>query len=217
MTLRTELFLILMVMTNFFLIGSSRLASYVRFVAIQGMFLGFLTLSIHQHDLSIRIFMVAIGNTLLKSFFFPWLLFKTIEQVNIRQEIEPIVGYTLSIIIGGGLFGLSLWLAHHFFLSISSVSPLMISVAFFTLMIGFFLIVSRNKAITQVIGYIVIENGIYLFGVAFMQEAPFLVELGVLLDLFVGVFVMQIIMHHIRREFESLNVKHLSNLKDWEA
>ncbi|MBI3019556.1 MAG: hypothetical protein HYY61_06685 [Deltaproteobacteria bacterium] len=147
---------------------------------------------------------------------FPWLFLKTIEKVHIKREMEPIIGYTPSIFIGALLFGASLWMAQRLPLPSQVFSSLSIAVSLFTLMVGFFLMVSRNKAVTQAIGYIVIENGIYIFGMTFMQEAPMVIELGVLLDLFVGIFVIQIILHHIRREFDSLNVKYLSNLKDWE-
>ena len=72
-------------------------------------------------------------------------------------------------------------------------------------------------ALTQVQGYLVLENGVYAFGVAMAQEMPVSVELGILLDVFVGVFVMGIIIFHISREFEHLETDRLSDLKDWES
>ncbi len=72
----------------------------------------------------------------------------------------------------------------------------------------------RKMAIMQVLGYLLLENGIFLFGLLLLEAMPFLVEIGVLLDLFTGVFVMGIIIHHISREFSSLNTKHLSELKE---
>ena len=81
MILRSETFLILIVLTNFALLGSSRLAAYIRTVAVQGVVLGFLTLSIHHHALYSRIWIIALGNMLLKGFLFPWLFFRTIEKI----------------------------------------------------------------------------------------------------------------------------------------
>jgi hydrogenase-4 component E len=79
---------------------------------------------------------------------------------------------------------------------------------------GLFLIIARRQALTQVIGYLVFENGIYLFGLAISAKNPLLVELGVLLDVFVGVFVMGIVIYHINREFDSISVEDLRMLKE---
>jgi hydrogenase-4 component E len=85
--------------------------------------------------------------------------------------------------------------------------------AFATFLIGFFMLVSRRKAITQVIGYLLIENGAYVFGQSLAAQMPFVVELGLLLDLLVGVFVMGIVILQINREFDSIDVDQLNLLK----
>jgi hydrogenase-4 component E len=83
-----------------------------------------------------------------------------------------------------------------------------------TVWTGFLMLTTRKKAIMQVLGYLLLENGIFLFGLLLLEAMPFLVEVGVLLDLFTGVFVMGIIIHHISREFESISTDHLAELKD---
>ncbi len=90
----------------------------------------------------------------------------------------------------------------------------MIPGALFTILSGLFLIISRRKALTQVIGYLVLENGIYAFGAALAVEEPLVVEMGVLLDVFVAVFVMGITIHHISRDFDHIDTDRLSLLKD---
>src|SRR5436190_671839 len=95
------------------------------------------------------------------------------------------------------------------------VSPLIVPVALFTSFVGLFIIVSRRKALTQVLGYLVLENGIYAFGVGLVQNTPMLVELGVLLDVFVAVFVMGITIFHINRQFDHIDTDQLATLKDW--
>jgi hydrogenase-4 component E len=82
------------------------------------------------------------------------------------------------------------------------------------LLTGFLLLMTRIKAITQVLGYLILENGIYTFGLLLLQATPFLVEVGVLLDLFVAIFVMGIIINHISREFTSISTDRLTVLKD---
>ncbi len=87
---------------------------------------------------------------------------------------------------------------------------LLVVVALITVLIGLLILVSRTLALTQVLGYIVLENGIFLFGTLLLEAMPFLVEIGALLDLFVGIFVMGIIINHINREFSSLDTARLS-------
>ena len=90
----------------------------------------------------------------------------------------------------------------------------LVPVALFTMMVGLFLIVARKSAVMQALGYLAMENGIYVFGMAYAVEEPLLVELGVLLDVFVAVFVMGIAIHHISREFDHIDTDRLSALKD---
>ncbi|PJB83091.1 MAG: hydrogenase, partial [Acidobacteria bacterium CG_4_9_14_3_um_filter_49_7] len=86
--------------------------------------------------------------------------------------------------------------------------------ALFSLMTGLLIIVSRRKALTQVIGYLTMENGVYLFGAALAIEEPLLVEMGVLLDVFVAVFIMGITIYQINSEFDHIDTDRLSELKD---
>ena len=86
--------------------------------------------------------------------------------------------------------------------------------ALFTILTGLLIIVSRRKALTQVVGYLAMENGVYAFGAALAVEEPLLVEMGVLLDVFVAVFVMGITIYQINREFDHIDTDRLSELKD---
>ena len=91
---------------------------------------------------------------------------------------------------------------------------MLVPVAFSTLIIGLMVLTTRNKALTQVVGYLVLENGIFVFGLSQAERSPLLVEMGVLLDIFVGVFIMGIVVFHINREFDSLDSAQLTELKD---
>ena len=86
--------------------------------------------------------------------------------------------------------------------------------ALVTMLIGLFLIVARKTALMQVVGYLVLENGVYIFGVTLVHDEPFLVEMGILLDVFVAVFVMGIAIFHINREFDHIDADQLTLLKD---
>ena len=115
--------------------------------------------------------------------------------------------------IGVVMLAASFGLGAHLPLPASSVPALVVPVAFFNLFSGLFLIIGRRTALTQVLGYLVMENGIYAFGMTFVSRQSMLVELGVLLDLAVGVFVMVLLIFHISRQFEHTDVDRLNHLK----
>jgi hydrogenase-4 component E len=89
-----------------------------------------------------------------------------------------------------------------------------VPVALFSILAGLFLLVSRRHAVNQVLGFIVLENGAFIFGVGVMGETSLLVEMGVLLDVFVAVFIMGIMLFHISREFDQIDTEQLTSLKD---
>jgi hydrogenase-4 component E len=211
-----EAMLVGIILTNFVLLGSSRFGSCIRVVALQGVLLGGLTLATQENAASWRTALLAASSTGLKGIVFPWLLSRALRDAEVRREVEPLVGYGLSLLVG--MLGLltALWLASRLPPPRGvPISPLAVPVALFTMLAGLLLIVSRRQALMQVLGYLVMENGIYVFGVALVHETPMLVELGVLLDVLVGVFVMGIAIFHISREFDHIDTERLRALRDW--
>ena len=209
----TDLILVLVVLTNLKLLGSSRLGASIRVVAAQGVILGLLPVLAHVHELSLHFAALAVGTVALKGVVFPWLLFRALREAEVTREVEPYVGYITSILIGLAALAASFWLGGR--LPVSTVEPtsLLVPSALFSILAGLFLIVARKRAVNQVLGFLVLENGIYTFGVGIVAETPFLVELGVLLDAFVAVFVMGIAVYHINREFDHIEVNRLDRLK----
>lgn len=203
----------LVVLGNLRLLSTSRLAACIRIVAVQGILLGSLPLLSHAGDLSLRVGLQATVSMITKGIVFPWLLTRAVRGTDARREIDPIVGYTPSLLVGGTLLGVALWLGWRLPLPGSTGSPFMIAVSLFTIMVGLFMIVARRMAITQVLGYLAMENGIYTFGLAFAEKEPLLVEMGILLDVFVAVFVMGIMIYHINREFDQIDTDQLSELR----
>ena len=212
--LTTNLILVLVVLTNLKLLGSSRLGASIRVVAAQGMVLGLLPILAHWNELSLRFALLANGTIAIKGIVFPWLLFRAVREAEVIREIEPYVGYAASLVMGVVALGVSFWVCTRLPIPEAIVSPWLVPVSFFSIFAGLFLIVSRKRALNQVLGFLVLENGIYTFGVGVAARTPFLVEVGVLLDVFVAVFVMGITIFHINREFDHINTDRLSALKD---
>lgn len=214
MRLLVDALIVLLILTNLRLVASSHLAACIYVVALQGLVLGLLPLLVGTDPLTLRTCMLSGLTMVLKGIIFPWLLLRALRAVQVRKEMEPLVGYTTSLLVGAVLLALAMWFGRRLPLPVSEASPLMVPLALFTIMIGLFAIVSRRKALTQVLGYLVMENGIYAFGLTFAREEPLLVELGTLLDIFMAVFVMGITIFHISREFDHIDTDRLSLLKD---
>jgi hydrogenase-4 component E len=124
------------------------------------------------------------------------------------------VGFASSLLLGAVGTGLALLFSNTLPLTDEHAALLLVPAAFATVWTGFLMLTTRKKAIMQVLGYLLLENGIFLFGLLLLEDMPALVEVGVLLDLFTGVFVMGIIIHHISREFSSTSTEHLTELKE---
>ena len=210
----SQLLLAFIVFLSLYLLGSSSLTGCIRIVALQGMCLGLLPLTIHEQGVPPRAFLLAAGMFLLKGLVIPRVLLYAIREVKIRREREPMIGYTASLLIGAGLIGVSFVLAERLPVPAGLRTGLLIPVSLATVMMGMLMMIGRMKAVTQVIGYLVFENGIYLFGLAISYEIPWLIEMGVLLDVFVAVFVMGIVINHIARAFDSISTEHLTRLSD---
>jgi hydrogenase-4 component E len=208
-----DIIMIFLVLTNMMLLGLSRLGACIRMVALQGVALGFLPLILNDWNMEVHLVLFSIVIISLKGIVFPWMLNRTLRELATQREIEPFIGYGISIIAGTIALVTCMWLSSRLPFPEPLMSPLIVPVAFFTIMSGLFLIISRKKALTQVLGYLVLENGIYAFGVALVRQQPMLVELGILLDIFVAVFVMGIAIFHINREFDHIDTDQLSRLR----
>jgi hydrogenase-4 component E len=207
-----EILLMLVVLTDFWVLGTGRLSSTIRATAMQGVLLAALPLALHG-DVSLHMLALALGTLLVKTFLLPRLLTRAIRESADRREAEPLLGFTMSLVLGAVAVAIAFGISPG--LRIPGVSSdLLVPVALSTVMIGLIVLTTRGKAITQVIGYLVLENGVYVFGLSQVERVPFLVEVGVLLDVFAGVFVMGIVVFHLNRAFDSLDAADLSELKD---
>jgi hydrogenase-4 component E len=208
-----DLLIALIVLTNFTLVATGRINKAIQVAVIQGVLLGLLPLAMglgrHLHIL----LMVAAAVS-VKGWLIPYLFRRAMKKVKIRREVDPYIGFTASLVLCALGTGLALLLASNLPLAPGSGFGLFVPASLSTLLTGFILLITRRKALTQVVGYLVLENGIYLFGLMLVEEMPMLVETGILLDLFVGIFVMGIVINHITVAFDSMDTRHLAELKD---
>lgn len=203
-----SLLLSCVVLTDFAILATSRMSTCIRVIGLQGLILAALPLALHP-DWSFHTMGLALGTAAVKAVALPWFLGWAIREVNVRREVEPLVGYVTSVLLGAVAVAASFLVAPTLPLP-DREGTLLVAVALSNVLAGLIVLTTRLKAITQVVGYLMLENGIYVFGLTQTQRVPFLLELGVLLDVFVGVFVMGIVVFHINREFDSLESTRLA-------
>ena len=204
--------LVLCLLLNFAVLGTSRLAFSVRAVALQGVILGVLPALIHPFSWHLVLIVVSI--ILAKGALIPTLIMRAIRKAEIQREFEPFIGYIPSLVLGALFTSLAFIFAARLPLAPEHEGLLFVPASIATLMCGFLVLMGRRKAISQVIGYLLMENGIFVFGLLLADAMPLMVEAGALLDLLVGVFVMGIVINHISREFSTLDTSRLSALRE---
>ncbi len=203
--------LILLLLTNFFILGTANIRSAIRGVALQGLLLGVLPFFV-ESQATVRLVLLVIATAAIKGAVIPGLLTKALRDVHIRHEVEPYLGFVPTLFLCAAGTALALLFADHLPLAAADRTGLFVPASLATLFSGFLGLTTRRKAISQVTGYLVLENGVYVFGLLLYQSM--IVEVGVLLDLLVGIFVMGIVLNHIQREFSSLDTERLSRLRE---
>ena len=204
--------LVLCLLLNFAVLGTSRLAFSVRAVALQGVILGVLPALVHPFSWHLVFIVVSI--ILAKGAIIPVLIMRAIRKAEIQREFVPFIGYIPSLVLGALFTSLAFIFAARLPLAPEHEGLLVVPASIATLMCGFLVLMGRRKAISQVIGYLLMENGIFVFGLLLADAMPVMVEAGALLDLLVGIFVMGIVINHISREFSSIDTSRLSALRE---
>ena len=213
-----EILLLLFLLSSFLLTCSSRMLHCIRLVAAQGVLLGLLLLAVTNVEHSgfgHGILLLPLINIIFKGGVLPYLLRMSMEKAQVRRELEPLLGYGASSILALVMIGASFWFSKQLEGTVDPVSRLVAPVAFSSILIGLFLIIARRKALTQVLGFLTFENGIALFGTGMMIEHGAIIELGILLDVFVFVFVVGIAVFQINREFQHMDADRLNTLRDY--
>ncbi len=206
-------FLILILALNFVALGVSRIRAVINTVAFQGALLGIFPIFVHP-EIGFRGVVLMAGTIALKGVLIPRYLLRAMRAAEIQHEDKPVISYMASLLLGALGTGLAMEFSSTLPLAEEHSHLLLVPASLATVWTGFLMLTTRHKAIMQVLGYLLLENGIFIFGLLLLEALPLLVELGVLLDLFTGVFVMVIIMHHLNREFSSMSTAHLTSLKE---
>jgi hydrogenase-4 component E len=208
-----EVVLLLVLMTNFAVLVTDRLSTCIRIMAVQGVLLAVLPLA-SGAPFGFHIGLLTFGTIAIKAIVLPRILLWAIREAAVRRELEPAIGPIASVLLGLAAVGIAFGVATRLPHVAGHQAEGLVPVALASLMMGLVVLTSRRKALSLVIGYLMLENGIYVFGLTLAGDIPLLVELGVLLDVFVGVFIMGLVLFQINRELETQDSRRLTELRD---
>ena len=201
-------------LTMLYLTSTGRLEASIRMLCAQGLLL-FLMVAAGYKEMGWSEMLIFTSETLvMKACIIPWFLVKVVRRNRIQRDIEASIPRFNTLAIDSAILGFGFLIAFWVHKSAEGVQPLSFGISVSTMISSLFLILTRSKIISHVIGYLCLENGIFLLSLSVAQRMPAIVSLGVLLDLFLAVFLFGIVFTRIRSSFEEIDADALTILKD---
>ena len=202
-----------MLVSAYLMVGQKALFTAIRLYGVQSLLLGIIAATIAVSEGRPELLVTSAITILLKTILIPWFLMRVIDRIGIHREIEPFVNVPASLLICLGLTVVGYRVSTGFPEGARGVSHHLIGVALSMLLIGLFLMVTRKKAITQILALLTVENAVFLVAVGVTSGMPLVVELGIGFDVILAVLVLGILVRRIADRFESMDVSRLSKLK----
>ncbi|TFG56365.1 MAG: hydrogenase [Methanomassiliicoccus sp.] len=204
----------IILLTDFMLVASSRMRSLTRIFAIQSLALGALAAVVAFETGAEHIYIVAVLSIVLKAVIIPRFIDYATTKIQVKREVEPLVKIPGSLLICAAITLLAYFVTEPLMQQGTAITSNCLAISFASVLIGMFLMVSRRKAITEIIGLLVVENGVFFAAISTTYSMPMIVELGVFFDVLVGVIIMGLFAFRINRTFDSIDTSILRGLKD---
>jgi hydrogenase-4 component E len=198
------------------MVGQRWLVMNIRLFGAQSFLLGAIAGAIAWYNHAPHIYIAAVMTILLKAILVPFLLERLVVRIEIQHEVAPLVNGPLSIVISGGLTLVAYIVGDSFYhreAGATSLGHNTLAVAISLFLIGFFMMLNRRNALSQVLALLTLENGVFLAAICLTYGMPLIVELGVFFDVLVAVLVLGILVYRIRESFESMDVGKLRKLR----
>lgn len=209
-------FIILFGLTMLYLAATSRIISHVRILIAQGILLFLICLCGYKHTPLLNLAFLTVETLVVKSIIIPWFLYRILKKTRANRDVAANIPHFYCLVIASVILLGGFLVSNYFISSMKMISPLYFGVSAATIIISLWLITIKHKIISNVIEFITMENGIFLLSLSVAKEMPMLVNLGVLLDVFIAVYILGLFVNEINKEFHDLEVAHLSELKDYE-
>jgi hydrogenase-4 component E len=196
------------------MIAQRRVLTLIHLFALQGATLVASTAVVGYVTHQPHLYISAVLTLVLKVFVIPWLLHRVIDRLSVRWEFEGLINIPTTMLIGIVLVVFSFNLALPISQLASTVTRATLGIAMASVMLSFLMMITRRKAIPQVIGFLSMENGLFFAATSATYGMPMVVELGIALDVLVGMLILGVFFFQIREQFDSLDLKHFEKLKD---
>ena len=209
-----NLFAALLLLIAFGMLSQRRVLSLINLFALQGFVLSVSTLVVaytsHQHHL----YYSAALTLVLKVLILPWILHRLIRKLNVKWDVETLFNIPTTMLVGIALVVFAFNLAAPISLMAGTITKSSLGIAMASVLLSFLMMITRSKAVPQVIGFLAMENGLFFAATSATYGMPMVVELGIALDVLVGMFILGIFFFQIRETFDSLDLKHMEKLKE---
>ncbi len=204
----------LLLLIAFAMLSQRRILSLIYLFAWQGLVLALSTTIVAYTTGQHHLYYSAMLTLVLKAFLLPWLLHRLIIRLNIRWDVETLINIPTTMLVGIALVILAFNLAAPITQLASTVTRSALGIALASVLLSFLMMITRRKAVTMVVGFLAMENGLFFAATSATYGMPMVVELGIALDVLVGTFIFGIFFFQIRETFDSLDTKHLEKLKE---
>jgi hydrogenase-4 component E len=204
----------LLLLTSFAMLSQRRILSLVNLYALQGGVLSVATAAVAYTSGQDHLYISAALSFVLKMLLLPWILHRLIAKLNVRWDTEPLLNIPTTMLIGILLVVFSFALSQPIAQLSTSIARSTLGIALAVVMLSFLMMITRRKAISQVIGFLAMENGLFFAAMSATHGMPMVVELGVALDVLVGTLILGVFFFQIREQFDSLDLQHLEKLKE---
>ncbi len=209
-------FIILFGFTMLYVAATSRLMAHINVLIFQGILL-FLICTTDMNEFSIFNFLfIAFETLIIKSVVIPYILGGLIKRTKDYRDTEANIHHFYSLFIATVILFIGFLISNINLPAMKMINPLYFGVSIAVIIISLVLITTKHKVISNVIDFITMENGIFLLSLSVAKEMPLIVNLGVLLDLFIAVFILGLLIKHINTKFDDMEISHLSDLRDCE-
>ena len=209
-----NLFAAILLLLAFAMLAQRRVVSLISLFAAQGLVLAMSTAVVAYTTGQPHLYQSTALTLLLKVFFLPWLLRRLVRKLDVRWEFEGLINVSTTMLIGIVLVVFSFNLAVPISQLASTVTRSTLGIAMACIMLSFLMMITRRKAIPQVIGFLSMENGLMFAATSATYGMPMVVELGIALDVLVGVLILGIFFFQVRGAFDSLDLQHMEKLKE---
>ena len=204
----------IMLLLGFAMLAQRRILSLINLFMLQGMVLVASTLIVAHTTGQSHLYWSAALTLTLKVIALPWILHRLIRKLSVKWDVETIINIPTTMLVGIALVVIAFNVASPISQLSGTIMRATIGIALACVLLSFLMMITRSKAVPQVIGFLAMENGLFFAATSATYGMPMVVELGIALDVMVGMVIFGVFFFQIRQQFDSLDIRHMERIKE---